>query len=188
MKRLPALLLCWVTIAAAAVAAETNLARNGSFEADADADGSPDEWRISGDGRLVQQELTIGAGSDGRRCAKLACTRFAAGNPACHAMLCQMDVPIKRGKGYRLKFKAKGRDITAEMVSIAISDTKVWKNCGLEGAFAPTPEWRSYEFAFHAKCDGPEHNRLQIWFSSTGTLWLDDLSLVEASGNLYKAG
>ena len=173
---------------AVAPAAETNLVRNGSFDGDADRSGAPDGWRASGDSRLVAQKLSVDKGRDGSRCAKLECTRFTAGNPACHAMLCQMDVPVRRGMGYRLTLWGRGKDIAAETVAIAISDTRSWSNCGLNGAFAPTPQWRPYEFVFRATRDCPKGSRLQLWFGSTGTLWVDDVAMVEAGRDLYRPG
>ena len=120
--------------AAAAALAGTNLARNPSFESDADRDGAPDHWRCAGDPKLVAQTLALDKGRDGKRCARLACTRFGAGNPAAHVMLCQYGVPVRRGKAYRVTLWAKGSDVAGEMVSIALSDTAEWANCGLNDA------------------------------------------------------
>ncbi|MEN6495995.1 MAG: carbohydrate binding domain-containing protein, partial [Thermoguttaceae bacterium] len=161
-----------------------NLVKNPSFEEQ--AKGSPAEWRTSGDAKLVTQTLTLDAGRVGRRCAKLACTRFAAGNPAAHAMLCQMGVPIKRGKNYHITSWARGEQIEAETVAVALSDTSVWTNCGLESTFIPTPQWTRYEFLFQAKRDCADKSRLQIWFTSTGTLWIDDVVLEETGAELYR--
>lgn len=186
MKRaVPWLLI--ILVGGGAPAAE-NLARNHSFEADANGDGVPDEWQCAGDARLVTQSLTLDKGRDGRRCAKLACTKFSAGNPAAHAMLCQFGIPIKRGAWYRVSLWARGEDIAADMVSIAVSDTSVWAPCGLEGAFLPTPEWQRYEFVFQGKRDCPEKSRFQLWFGCTGTLWVDDVEFVEAGPQARRPG
>ncbi len=174
---------CWPAIAGAA---EPNLVRNGDFEAL--TAGAPDDWRASGDSRLVGQKLTADRGRDGKTCARLDCTRFTADNPACHAMLCQMDVPVKRGTGYRLTLWARAEKLAAETVAVAISDTRSWSNCGLNGAFAPATAWRPYEFAFQATRDCPKGSRLQFWFGSTGTLWVDDVVLLEAGRDLFRPG
>jgi len=121
-----ALILSCAVLALVVPLRAENLARNPSFEIDADGNGLPDEWRTSGDSRLVEQSLTADTGRDGRRCAQLACTRFQPGNPAAHAMLCQMDLPVRRGTGYRLSFWAKGQRIADQVVSVALSDTSVW--------------------------------------------------------------
>ena len=181
-----AFLMIWT--AALPAAADDNLARNPSFETDADADGTPDEWRWSGDGRLVTQTLAQDEGRDGKRCARLACTKYTAGNPAAHAMLCQMGVPVQRGKNYQVTFWARGQDIAGDVVSVALSDTSVWANCGLEGAFVPSPDWKQHQFIFRATRDCPEKSRFQIWFGSTGTLWLDDVEFTEAGRDLYHPG
>ncbi len=179
-------LLCIWAMAATALA-ETNLVRNPGFETDADRDGVPDEWRASGDDN-VTQKLTLDRGRDGNRCARLQCTRFTAVGPASHVMLCQMGVPVRRGKTYRVTFWARGQEITGDVVSIALSDTSVWANCGLEGAFAPTPEWKPYEFIFRAGRDCAERSRFQIWFNFTGTLWVDDVRFEEAGRDLHRPG
>jgi len=181
-----AFLTIW-TAALTAVAGE-NLARNPSFQTDADADGTPDEWRWSGDGRLVTQTLAQDEGRDGNRCARLTCTKYTAGNPAAHAMLCQMGVPVERGKNYQVTFWARGEEIAGDVVSVALSDTSVWTNCGLEGAFVPSPDWKQHQFVFRATRDCAEKSRFQIWFNSTGTLWLDDVEFREAGRDLYHPG
>ena len=179
---------CWIIwMVAVPALGQANLVRNAGFETDADQDGAPDEWRASGDQHVTQQ-LALDRGRDGSRCARLACTEFAAVTPASHVMLCQMGVPVQRGKTYRVTFWARGEGITGDMVSVALSDTSVWANCGLEGAFAPTPEWKPYEFIFRATRDCADKSRFQIWFSSTGTLWVDDMEFQEAGADLYHPG
>lgn len=179
-------LLLW--LAATAAWAGTNLARNPSFEDGPDKRGGPAEWQASGDSRLVTQTLTLDQGRDGKRCARLACTRFEQRNAACHAMICQMGIPVKRGKSYRVAFWARAQDIASEVVSIALSDTSNWTNCGLQDGFAPTAAWTRYEFIFRATHDCPQKSRFQIWFSSTGTLWLDDVVFEEAGAELARPG
>ncbi|HUT32942.1 MAG TPA: carbohydrate binding domain-containing protein [Planctomycetota bacterium] len=173
---------------AAWACAGTNLARNPSFESDANSDGAPDEWQSAGDSRLVTQSLALDKGRDGTRCAKLACTKFAAGNPAAHAMLAQLGIPVKRGTNYRVSFWARAENIEADTVSIALSDTSVWAPCGLGGAFAPSADWQRFEFFFQAKRDCPEKSRFQLWFGSTGTLWLDDVEFAEAGPQARRPG
>jgi len=165
--------------------AAANLVRNGSFEAA--SSGTLEAWRASGD-RHVKQTLTVDRGRDGKQCARLACTEFTAVTPASHAMICQMGVPVRRGTTYRVAFWARAEAIAGEVVSIALSDTAAWANCGLEGGFVPGCEWRQYEFLFRATRDCGEKSRLQIWFGSTGTLWLDDVTFEEAEGDLYRPG
>ena len=109
------LIVCLIVLMMLAVtspaADQVNLVRNGDFETIA-GDGMPDQWRASGDSRLVEQELSVDVGRDGGHCAKLHCRQFEHKNAACHAMLSQMDVPLKRGQSYRLTFWAKGSNIS----------------------------------------------------------------------------
>ena len=162
--------------------------RNPSFETDADGDGMPDEWRWAGDGKLVTQTLALDKGRDGKRCARLTCTSFKDGNPSCHAMVCQMGVPVRQGKAYRVRLWARATGIKAEVVSIALSDTAAWQNCGLNDGFAPGPEWQQFDFLFSARRTVDAESRFQIWFGSTGTLWLDDVTFEEAGPDAHRPG
>ena len=158
---------------------QTNLVKNPGFEEDRNVRGVPDDWQTSGDGRLVAQTLSLDQGRDGKRCARLSCTRFERGNAASHAMLCQMGVPVRRGATYRVRFWARAEGIAGDVVSVALSDTSTWSNCGLEDFFIPTGEWAQHESLFRATRDCPKASRFQIWFTSTGTLWVDDVEFVE---------
>lgn len=168
----------------ASLAAE-NLIRNGSFEQDADGDDVPDSWRAAGD-HHVTQRLRLDAGRDDGRAARLQCTEFTDVGPASQAMIAQRGVPVRRGQQYRVTLWARAEDLEAGMVSIALADTSVWTNCGLQGAFAPGPEWQKYEFIFRANRDCGEASRFQMWFSSTGTLWLDDVRFEKAGYELFR--
>ena len=174
-----------IWLLAGTASGQTNLVRNPSFEEDRDARGIPDGWQTAGDSRQVTQTLSLDKGRDGKRCARLSCTRFVAGSSAAHAMLCQMGVPVRRGVTYRVRFWARAEDIASDVVSIALSDTSTWSNCGLEDFFMPTTQWAQYECIFRATRDCPTTirgmvpGRFQIWFGSTGTLWLDDVEFVE---------
>ncbi len=173
---------------AAIASGESNLVRNASFEADANSDGIPDDWLAAGDNRSVTQTLSLYVGRDGQRCARLSCTRFRAESPASHAMLCQLGVPVRRGTTYRVTFWARGENIFGDIVSIGLSDTSTWDSCGLTGAFAPTSEWQRFEFLFQAARDCSKESRFQIWFNSTGTLWMDDVEFVDAGPNPRRPG
>ncbi len=164
-------------------AGPTNLVRNPSFEEDRGARGVPDGWQTAGDSRQVTQILSLDKGREGKRCARLSCTRFVAGSSAAHAMLCQMHVPVRRGATYRIRFWARAEDIASDVVSLALSDTSVWADCGLQDSFVPTTEWAQYESIFRATRDCPKASRFQIWFLATGTLWLDDVEFVELAAS-----
>lgn len=161
--------------------AQTNLVPNGDFERDENGDGVPDFWMTAGAAH-VKQQLVSDVGRDGKGFSgKLICTEFGNGTPASHAMICQVGtISVQRGLWYRLSFWAKGEGIRSGIVSVALVNTRIWNDVGLQDFFAPTSQWQRYEFLFQATSDLPaKESRLQIWFNSTGTLWLDDVELVE---------
>lgn len=98
-------------------------------------------------------------------------------------MLAQTEhVGVKRGQWYRLRLWAKGSDIEDGIVSVALSNTRDWSNTGLSDSFVPPAQWQQFEFVFRAIQDlAPQDSRLQIWYGSTGTLWMDDVVLEEAA-------
>jgi len=159
-----------------------NLVYNGSFEQDGDHDGVPDGWRTAGR-RQIQQSLSLDEGHAGGRAAKLVCTHYVGGTPDSHAMICQVGkVPVRRGQWYRLSFWAKGSGIRRKLCQVAISNTRPWQASGIAGTFAVSQRWRRVELLCRAERDVPaETSRLQFWFQSTGTLWLDDVVLVPVS-------
>ena len=96
---------------ALASAVSENLVKNGSFEEDADSDGMPDGWTVSGRGD-IKQRLERDTGRDGGLSARLSCSEFVGGTPDAHAMVCQVGaIGVKRGQWYRLSFWAKARGI-----------------------------------------------------------------------------
>jgi hypothetical protein len=168
-------------------AAETNLLANPTFTQDANGDGVPDAWRASGDAG-VTQTLSIDRDGEGIPCAKLGCTAFTATGAASHVMLCQMDIPIERGRYYRLAFRARSEGISGDIVQIGMRDTRSWATLGLDEAFVPQSQWKDYAFTFQAPQDCPTGSRLQIWFTSTGTLWIADAELVKTERPQYGPG
>ncbi len=167
-----------------------NLVLNGSFEQDADRDGVPDEWRSSG-GRQIRQCLSLDSGRKGGRAAKLVCTHYVGGAPDSHAMICQVGkVTVRGGQWYRLTFWTRGSGIKRRTCQVAISNTRLWQASGIAATFAVSERWRRVELLCRAERDVPaETSRLQFWFQSTGTLWLDDVRLepVSVAEQLYPA-
>lgn len=162
-----------------AVLAAANEVANGDFEKGADGTALPLQWQAAG-ATEIRQRLSRDVGRDGAgSSARLECTAFQGGSPASHAMLCQVGVVgLRRGSWYRLTFWARSEGIRAETVDVAISNTKNWSNTGLSEGVDVGAEWRRYELFFQASQDvAPADSRLQFWFRSTGTLWLDDVEL-----------
>lgn len=184
--RLPILTTCIaLSVVAHCFAGDANLVVNGSFESSTIAAGVPDDWSASGDAK-VKQRLSLDVGRDGKRCAKLQCTEFSGDGPATHAMIAQTGkVGVRKGRWYRLTFWAKGEGIKHGAVEVGLSNMRPWDNAGLSDAFTPSPRWQRFEFLFQAKADVHSANsRLQFWFRSTGTLWLDDVVLAESASGL----
>ena len=166
------------------LSAQDNLVANGSFESDTDGNGKPDHWATSGVAGM-EQTLTIVADSDGTKAARLVCTKFVSGSPASHAMVCQNGhVAVKAGQWYRLTWRAKARDMQINAVRVALSNTRKWSNAGLSHSFPVGRAWRDYEHVFQSEQDlSASDSRLQFWFTSTGTLCLDDMTLCAEDRN-----
>ena len=158
-----------------------NLVANGSFEREGRTPGTPEAWAAAGS-RSVAQALLLDTRLGGGKCAKLVVSAFAGDTPDAHAMVCQAGVvAVKAGRWYRLSFLAKGENIRTGAVEVALSDMRRWENAGLAGAFPVTARWEPHEVRFRARADVPAAaSRLQFWFKTTGTLWLDDVVLTES--------
>ncbi len=158
-------------------AVHQNIIPNGDFEKDSNGDGMADHWRFSGD-KGVSVTWERDEGFTGRFSQKLTCTRFTYLSPASHAMLCQVNtVRLERGRWYKLSFAAKQEGIRSRAVQVAIVNMKGWHDCGLSESFRVPREWKRFEFAFQATETISDNVRLQFWYTSTGTLWLDDVRL-----------
>ena len=181
MRQPAAATLLLLFLVCTAAPAQRNLVGNGNFEADVDNDGIPDRWATAG-AEQVKQVLRRDAGRDGKGfAAKLECTAFESGVPSSHAMLGQVGVvSVQRGKWYRLTLWARGEGITGREVKVGLSNTNPWGSAGLSDAVTVSSQWKRHEVLFKATADLPaETSRLQFWFNSTGTLWMDDVELAE---------
>ncbi|MCX7872767.1 MAG: carbohydrate binding domain-containing protein, partial [Verrucomicrobiae bacterium] len=167
-------ILAWLTCHG--ISAE-NLVYNGPFEII--NNDLPDGWSSAGN-PAIKQKLSLDKGRDGGNCVKLECFEFPGDGPDFHAMICQVNrVAVKRGEWYKLTFYARGEGIRGNAVDVALNRTRQWDNVGLSESFLVDPEWKRYEMLFQARLDLPaDASRLQFWFKSTGTLWLDDVEIV----------
>ena len=172
-----AALLC-ILFSAPALSLGQNLLKNGEFSAS--ADGKPAGWVTSGDANVVQQ-LSASRDEKGEPFAQLVCTKCEARTPASHAMLAQMGVPLTKGKTYEFAIDVKGQSIAAGLVSVAISSTQTWTNCGLSGEIPVGDNWRTFRRVFTATQDVTTNGRLQIWFHEPGALFVRNARLVEYS-------
>jgi len=168
-------------------AEKENIVQNGGFEQarlpkvfvgqDTDWDGMADCWQFAGDkGVIVTWDRD--EGFTGQFSQKLTCTQFTTLSPASHAMLCQVNtIRLEKGRWYRISFAAKQEGMPGRAVHVAISNMKPWRNCGLEESFRVSSAWKQFEFVFQAAETISENIRLQFWYTSTGSFWLDDVRL-----------
>ncbi|MCU0917929.1 MAG: carbohydrate binding domain-containing protein [Planctomycetes bacterium] len=162
-------------------AQERDMVRNGDFEQDSDGNGMADSWQFSGDQGVVVS-WARDPGFTGQFSQKLQCTAFAGTSSASHAMLCQMNtLRLEKGRWYQISFAAKEQGIPGGGIHVAISDTQTWQNCGLSESFRARSAWRQFEFVFQATQTISDHTRLQFWYTSTGTFWLDSVRLVPSA-------
>jgi hypothetical protein len=183
--------LPWLTLAIAAVLvamtpqsfaqeAAASLIPNGGFERDEDGDGMADGWQFSGN-ESVTVSWSRDAGVEGQYSQKLECTAFEYTSPASHVMLAQVDTfALEEGQWYRISLWVKGEGIPGGAASVAIRQTAPWGDLGLNEAFRVRGEWEQVDFTFRSPKAISESIRLQIWFGSTGTIWVDDVKLVPA--------
>lgn len=157
------------------MAQEENMVKNGNFEVDTDGDGMADYWQFSGD-KGVTAAWERDEGFAGKYSQKLICTEFTDLSPASHAMLAQVNtLDLEKGKWYRISFAAKQHGISGRTAQVAISNMRPWRNCGLQESFRMSREWKRFEFVFQARETISDNIRLQLWYKSTGTFWLDDV-------------
>lgn len=172
--------------AQASAGPQRNLIPNGDMEADADGDGVPDVWEATGNPGYVTQRLSGDEGRGGGRSLRLDCRRIEPIRPDAHAMVCQVgQVAVKAGQWYKLTLWARQEGLDETAISVALSNTQGWSNLGLHDSFLAVADWQEKTFYFQATADAHRTTRLQIWYLSPGTLWLDDVTLTETT---YKAG
>jgi hypothetical protein len=166
--------------ASAAADAAKSLVYNGSFREV--RDGVPVGWQTAGRAEIAQK-LSVANDPQRGSVARLDCTHFEGGTPDSHVMLAQVGhVSVQRGKWYRLSLWMREEGMTGGSVNVALSDTRTWGETGLYRAFSVEPSWRQCEVTFQSTRDLPgADSRLQIWFGSTGTLYVSDVSLEPAA-------
>lgn len=161
-------------------AVEANLVANGTFQPGRSSPERPEFWITAGS-PAIQQEVRIETDANGRRSARLECSRFVGDGPDAHVMLCQIGkVRTERGRWYQLSFEAKTADLKAGAVDVALVNTRIWENAGLADTFPAIGEWQHFDLVFRAGRDlSASDSRLQFWFRGVGTLWLRDVILTQ---------
>ncbi|PIX47609.1 MAG: hypothetical protein COZ57_08080 [Armatimonadetes bacterium CG_4_8_14_3_um_filter_66_20] len=154
----------WVTI------------RNADFEALDAAGKSPASWQyidpMDGEGALTADD-----GRQGGHCAQVTCTRLTAGWGPGFGQ--SGVVSVEGDRWYEVRFWARAEGLTGGAV-VALRDTTHWDANRLWRTFFPGVRWREYRFRFPVTQPLPAAvSRFQFSFDSTGSLWVDDVSLVE---------
>ncbi len=186
MKRLSqfafAAAILWAPFAGAVEnAAGPNLVRNGSFEEGNGAEIA--EWVLEGD-EGVEQTLTRDAGVTDGHSARLTCTAFDRQTRESYATLAQYGFPqIEKGKWYRFSCWARQEGMAPGMVTVEMyADMKAKTPYGTALLFFQLPvrhNWQRFERCFRADFDGSDNTKLFAYFDFPGTLWLDDVEVVE---------
>ncbi|MCY2950686.1 MAG: hypothetical protein NTU53_01760 [Planctomycetota bacterium] len=167
-----------ILLAPSLATAPPNLIANGDFSQS--TNGQPTHWQTAGDSNVVTQTLTLAKDPANQPYALLTCSRFAKQTPSAHAMLAQVGlVQLTKGRTYEFSCRARCANLTGRSVSIAITDTKVWANCGLQSQLPLSTSWQSCKRVFRATQSVGPSSRLQIWFNETGSLEIADVRLVE---------
>ncbi len=172
--RLLFLIGCVLLVYDAALA--RNLVINGDFtQAE---DGTPVRWAAAGDDS-VSQSLTV-APTKGNSCAKLVCTRCEARTGGSHAMLAQVGVVgVEKQKVYEFSARMRAEGLSGHPVKVALQDMRNWQHCGLYRSFTVGSKWKTVRRMFRATRPVAETSRLQFWFTRPGTLYVDDVQIIE---------
>lgn len=162
-----------------AAAAEPNLVQNSSFEQW--TNGMPDGWVLEGDEGVTQQLAADGGITLGQS-AKLTCTAFDRKTRYSAATISQHGWDeLKQGEWYLFSCWARQEAMEPAMATVELfADETAVIPYSTQVLFHQLPlynEWRYYERYFQATTAGTEHGRLTIYFDSTGTMWLDDVTI-----------
>ena len=153
-----------------------NLLAAPNFAEDANRDGLADGWKYESGAPREKLDVAFSLEelAPGRFAQKVACTRYEGG----HAMLSQTGVvKVEEGRWYECKLRVRGEKLGS--ANVGLHDTNGWKQLGLWKSFSPGKNWRELTAKFRADHTAAATTRFQIWFTTTGTLWVSDVSLRE---------
>lgn len=174
MTRLHVLLI--LALAAACTGAPVNLVKNPDFVGDQDHDGLADDWEYSPGGTQDKLDVTFAREelAAGKYAQKITCSRYEGG----HAMICQVGVvKVTGGAWYEISLRARGENLSS--ATVGVHDTNGWRAVSPWLTLDVGKRWRQYRFKFQADHDAHATSRFQIWFTSTGTLWVSEVSMTE---------
>ncbi|HUS80259.1 MAG TPA: hypothetical protein VM283_03260, partial [Armatimonadota bacterium] len=154
-----------------------SVALNADFSADDDGDGKADRWLLqtSTPGASSAREPVAADADDWS--VRMSVPRLDDQGKG-SIMLAQHDVPVKEGQWYRLLVRARAEGLRGALVNLTITNTGTWRPFFDYQAFAPDEQWREFEFVVQSRGTAETGTRLQLWFSSVGTVWVSELRVV----------
>lgn len=157
-----------------------SVVRNADFGGGEDGDDAADHWSVStgtegavhareqiaGEGKGWAQRLTLPSlGEDGKG----------------SIMLAQHDLPVTEGQWYRISLRARAEGLRGAPVNLTITNTETWRPFFDYQHFSPGEDWRTFSFIVQSKGSAQENTRLQIWYSSVGTVWVTDVRCIPSA-------
>jgi len=140
-------------------------------------------WSLKGD-EGVQQRLSRAPGVTAGHSAKLECTSFTRRSRDSYATIAQSRlIAIESGKWYRFSCWARQEGMASAMVTTEWTADQTatipYNTTALFYQMTVGSQWRHFEWVFPAYATGTENSILTLSFDDVGTLWLDDVSIVE---------
>jgi len=87
---------------------------------------------------------------------------------------------LQKGQWYRFSVRIRGR-VADGAIDVALRNTAEWSELGLTDAYFLTDSWTTHESIFQATADSPPRHRLQLWWTSVGEVWFDEVTLEEVA-------
>ena len=161
----------------AATGENPNLVRNGDFSQI--KTNKLVSWATYGH-PAVKQKLQ--AWNDrGNPCAKLTCSVFERKSGSSHALIGQVGLkyPLIKGKLYEFSCRLRAVNIKSHSVVVQIRNTKNWGSGGLNKGLNVGSKWQNYKLKIWATANLQKEARVSVQFKETGTLYIDDVKLIE---------
>jgi hypothetical protein len=160
--------------------AEVSIVRNPDFSLDADGDDLADDWSVSPSAEQAGGAREQTAEDADRWCQRITVEAMNEDGKG-GIMLAQHDVAVVDGQWYRISVTARAEGLGSARPILAIQDTKTWRALIEYQRFSPGEEWRQFTFVTQAKGSAESATRLQIWYTSVGTLWLSEVRMEKCS-------
>jgi len=137
--------------------------------------GGPAFWRLNEKPNTAT--LSLDKGRKGGHSLRLEAKEYKEG----WIIVCQdHTVAMEAGRHYRLTFWHRAQNLSkpSEGGRVALYRIEPWSNAGLgDTIFLPGKEWERTTLYFTAS-QTCSNTRFEFWLCQTGTLWIDDVSLV----------